>query len=68
MHSVLHHVSTEYQSRVNSVGRCFVRVGMRVYPTDNPARYLATVRRNNEKKLHVHLYECDANGNRLTYK
>lgn len=61
-------VAMNLQSPVNAAGSKFVRVAYRIYTTDNPARYLAAVRRNNPEKLFVHLYECDANGNRLTYK
>lgn len=61
-------IATCFQSPVNAGGSKFVRVGYRIYPTDNPARYLAAVRRNNPKRIFEHLYECDANGNKLTYK
>jgi hypothetical protein len=58
-------VPTCFQAQPNASGGKFVRIGDRIYTTSNPRKYLAAVRRNNPEAVHLHMYECDANGNRV---
>lgn len=62
------YVSAEYQQRHNSVGDRFVLVDNRVYRTDDPKRYIATIKRNNPKRVFQNLCECNAKGIPLQVK
>lgn len=59
-------INSCYQSQTNAAGSRFVNVNGKVYKTDNPQRYIATVKRNAPRGSYFHtLFECDANGDKL---
>lgn len=55
-------VGTAYQSSHNSVGTKFVLVNDKVYRTDDPKRYITTVKRSKRGQVFSNLCECDENG------
>lgn len=59
------HVAAKYQRAHNASGTRFVLVNDRVYPTDNPQRYITTIKRNHPGQVYRNLGECNANGTLL---